>query len=144
MCVCVGDKLDVREGPSGLYVAGLRMEEVSTEQEVALVMAKGRQNRSTFATSMNEHSSRSHLVITLYVKGQDLRTGTSGSHVGQFRIYCKGFTQQRVQLMMSCHCMHIGRQAVQMFLIIGILRGNRRAKAYAWYNACCHLHIHNY
>ncbi len=70
-----GDKLDIKEGPQGLLIPGLRIEPVMRPEDVANVLQKGKQNRSTFATNMNEHSSRSHLVLTLYVKGQDLAQG---------------------------------------------------------------------
>ena len=39
------------------------------------VISRGKQNRSTFATNMNEHSSRSHLVLSLYVIGTNKSTG---------------------------------------------------------------------
>lgn len=54
------------QGPEGMFVPGLRVEEVSGLEGVAAVIHKGKQNRSTFATNMNEHSSRSHLVLSLY------------------------------------------------------------------------------
>lgn len=47
--------------------------------DVAAVLQKGKQNRSTFATNMNEHSSRSHLVLSLYVKAEDLIKGNMQS-----------------------------------------------------------------
>jgi len=60
------EKLDVKQGPDGMYVPGLRVEEVAALSDVAAVIHKGKQNRSTFATNMNEHSSRSHLVLSVY------------------------------------------------------------------------------
>eukprot|EP00775_Hariotina_reticulata_P002428 gene2428-2732_t len=74
-----GDKFDVKEGSSGLFIPGLRVEPVHNLDDVAAVLQKGKQNRSTFATNMNEHSSRSHLVLSLYVKAEDLIKGTSWS-----------------------------------------------------------------
>ena len=44
-------------------------------QDVELVLAKGLHNRSTFATNMNEHSSRSHLIMSLFVQARDAKTG---------------------------------------------------------------------
>jgi kinesin family protein C2/C3 len=70
-----GDKLDVKEGPEGMFVAGLRSEPVGSFDEVVAVLQKGKQSRSTFATNMNEHSSRSHLVLSLYVVAKNLATG---------------------------------------------------------------------
>lgn len=70
-----GDSLSVKEGPSGLYIPNLRIEAVSGPEDVAAVLQKGRQNRSTFATNMNEHSSRSHLVLSIYVTAKHLAKG---------------------------------------------------------------------
>lgn len=70
-----GDKLDVKEGPEGMFVPGLRMEEVINIDELMAALQKGKQNRSTFSTNMNEHSSRSHLVLSMYVRGQRKDTG---------------------------------------------------------------------
>ncbi|WIA08902.1 hypothetical protein OEZ85_008321 [Tetradesmus obliquus] len=74
-----GDKLDIKEGPQGLFIPGLRVEAVGGAEDVVAVLQKGKQHRSTFATNMNEHSSRSHLVLTIYVKGYDTAKGTSWS-----------------------------------------------------------------
>ncbi|KAF6254764.1 P-loop containing nucleoside triphosphate hydrolase protein [Scenedesmus sp. NREL 46B-D3] len=74
-----GDKLDIKEGPQGLFIPGLRVEAVGGAEDVVAVLQKGKQHRSTFATNMNEHSSRSHLVLTIYVKGYDNAKGTSWS-----------------------------------------------------------------
>jgi kinesin family protein C2/C3 len=38
-------------------------------QQKLQVINRGKGNRSTFATNMNEHSSRSHLVLSVYVTG---------------------------------------------------------------------------
>jgi hypothetical protein len=70
-----GDKLDIKEGPQGLFIPGLRVEAVGGADDVVAVLQKGKQHRSTFATNMNEHSSRSHLVLTIYVKGYDSAKG---------------------------------------------------------------------
>eukprot|EP00199_Chlamydomonas_sp_CCMP681_P000065 CAMPEP_0119105464 /NCGR_PEP_ID=MMETSP1180-20130426/3409_1 /TAXON_ID=3052 ORGANISM="Chlamydomonas cf sp, Strain CCMP681" /NCGR_SAMPLE_ID=MMETSP1180 /ASSEMBLY_ACC=CAM_ASM_000741 /LENGTH=1060 /DNA_ID=CAMNT_0007090509 /DNA_START=65 /DNA_END=3247 /DNA_ORIENTATION=+ len=63
-----GDKLDVKQGPEGMHVPGLKLEEVRSIDDVANFMKRGKQSRSTFATNMNEHSSRSHLVLSVYVQ----------------------------------------------------------------------------
>lgn len=70
-----GEKLDIKEGPTGLFIPGLRIESVCGPEDVATVLQKGKQNRSTFATNMNEHSSRSHLVLTIYVTAKHLAKG---------------------------------------------------------------------
>mmetsp|Transcript_536 Transcript_536/g.1389 ORF Transcript_536/g.1389 Transcript_536/m.1389 type:complete len:891 (-) Transcript_536:598-3270(-) len=71
-----GDKLDVKQGPEGMYVPGQSMEAVGEVKEVAEVMRRAKQNRSTFATNMNEHSSRSHLVLSLFVTAVSKSGGT--------------------------------------------------------------------
>lgn len=69
------DKLDVKQGPEGMYVPGLRIEDVENLDAVADVISRGKQNRSTFATNMNEHSSRSHLVLSVYIVARNKLTG---------------------------------------------------------------------
>lgn len=75
-----GDKLDIKEGPSGLYIPNLRIEAVNSPEDAAAVLQKGKQNRSTFATNMNEHSSRSHLVLSVYVTARHLTKGNCHCH----------------------------------------------------------------
>ncbi|GIL77178.1 hypothetical protein Vretimale_3159 [Volvox reticuliferus] len=71
-----GDKLDVKQGPDGMYVPGLKLEEVHNMGEVTSMIGRGKSNRSTFATNMNEHSSRSHLVLSVYVSCVSKLNGT--------------------------------------------------------------------
>jgi hypothetical protein len=81
-----GDKLDVKAGPDGMYVPGLRVEAVRSYEEVATVLSKGKQARSTMATNMNEHSSRSHLVLSLYATVSNTLTGGAGCMRGMMFI----------------------------------------------------------
>lgn len=60
-----------------MYVPGLIIEEVGSMDAVLNLINRGKQNRSTFATNMNEHSSRSHLVLSLYVAATNKQTGES-------------------------------------------------------------------
>lgn len=60
---------------------GLRVEDVASLEDVAQVINRGKQNRSTFATNMNEHSSRSHLVLSLHVVGS-AKIGGGGKRGG--------------------------------------------------------------
>jgi len=48
-----------------MFVPGQRLEGVNSMADVASLMQRATKNRSTFATNMNDHSSRSHLVLTL-------------------------------------------------------------------------------
>ena len=62
-------KLDIRQGPSGLYVPGLTWVDVSSMDDVDRFIRHGSQNRTTSAHNINERSSRSHLVVTVEVAG---------------------------------------------------------------------------
>jgi kinesin family protein C2/C3 len=60
--------LDIRQGgPRGVHVPGLMQERVTSLEQVQEVIKRGQQNRSVGATDMNEHSSRSHLVVQIVV-----------------------------------------------------------------------------
>lgn len=57
-------KLAVREHPKeGVHVPGLTINTVSSAEAVVEIMGTGYRNRTTFATDMNEHSSRSHWYV---------------------------------------------------------------------------------
>lgn len=58
-----------------MYVPGLRVEEVADMAAVTALIGRGKSNRSTFATNMNEHSSRSHLVLSVYVQATSKQSG---------------------------------------------------------------------
>lgn len=60
--------LDIRQAPDGsVSVPGLRQISVSSAQEAIAVFQQGARQRATASTNLNEHSSRSHLVIQLDV-----------------------------------------------------------------------------
>jgi hypothetical protein len=95
-----GDKLDIKEGPQGLFIPNLRIEVVNGPEDVAAVLQKGKQNRSTFATNMNEHSSRSHLVLSLYVTAKHLTKGRLRPACNHERLVKERFSLYRL----LCHC----------------------------------------
>ncbi|RQM28857.1 hypothetical protein B5M09_009840 [Aphanomyces astaci] len=68
--------LSVRQGTNGNFVQGLTMVPVKEAADVFGLISKGNQNRSTHATDMNEHSSRSHSILSIYVKSVNLATNT--------------------------------------------------------------------
>jgi kinesin family protein C2/C3 len=76
------DRLDVKAAPdgNGMHVPGLKMERVASSEDVAALLAAAARNRSSFATNMNEHSSRSHLVLSVYVTAAP-RAGGCGAGV---------------------------------------------------------------
>jgi hypothetical protein len=60
--------LDIRQHPDGgIYVPGLRQVAVSSLNDVMKIFAEGSRNRSTASTNINEHSSRSHLIMSVIV-----------------------------------------------------------------------------
>lgn len=60
--------LRVREHPvTGPYVEGLLWKEVREWADMERLMKHGAANRTTYATDMNEHSSRSHALFTVKI-----------------------------------------------------------------------------
>ncbi|XP_026084884.1 kinesin-like protein KIFC3 isoform X2 [Carassius auratus] len=73
-----GEKLDIKINPDGtgqLHVPGLKVMEVKSFQHIKKILAIARKNRITFGTQMNQHSSRSHALLTVTVLGTDLASG---------------------------------------------------------------------
>ncbi|KAA8541222.1 hypothetical protein F0562_025171 [Nyssa sinensis] len=63
--------------PSGLAVPDASMQPVKSTSDVLELMEIGLRNRARGATALNERSSRSHSVVTIHVRGMDLKTGAS-------------------------------------------------------------------
>jgi len=73
--------LEIRRNKEGrIEVPALRREEVTSIEDVISLLKRGNKNRATAATSLNEHSSRSHMVlwvdITSGMEGQPGNKGT--------------------------------------------------------------------
>ncbi len=49
---------------------------VSTKDEVIAALKTGSKNRSSRGTDMNERSSRSHLILSVYIRGANKISGT--------------------------------------------------------------------
>ncbi|URD96997.1 KISc [Musa troglodytarum] len=63
-----------------VYEVGVQMVEIYNEQVrdlLAKLMRIGHSNRSVGATALNERSSRSHSIVTVHVRGMDLKTGAT-------------------------------------------------------------------
>ncbi|XP_043922240.1 kinesin-like protein KIFC3, partial [Protopterus annectens] len=76
------EKLDIKINPDGsgqLHVPGLTSVEVHSFKDIRKVLALGKKNRVTHCTNMNEHSSRSHALLTVTVTGTDITTGNKTS-----------------------------------------------------------------
>lgn len=72
-------KLDIkmREDGLGVHVPGLTERRVATAEEVLHLLQVGSKNRSVGVTMMNEHSSRSHLVMMISCVNHNVSKQTS-------------------------------------------------------------------
>eukprot|EP00606_Chrysophyceae_sp_TOSAG23-5_P001523 GSChrysophyteH2.ASY1.ANO1.404.1 assembled CDS len=61
--------LDLRQTKTGMTVIGLTSTPVSTPAEVNVILDTARKNRAVGSHDMNEHSSRSHCILTLHTYG---------------------------------------------------------------------------
>jgi kinesin family protein C2/C3 len=71
--------LQVRQGPTGNFVPGLTVVPVQSLDEVFELIKRGNKNRSTHATDMNEHSSRSHSILSIQLRSTNIVAGTVAS-----------------------------------------------------------------
>ncbi|KAF7485271.1 kinesin protein KIFC3-like [Marmota monax] len=72
------EKLEIRLCPDGsgqLYVPGLTEFQVQSVGDINKVFEFGHTNRTTEFTNLNEHSSRSHALLIVTVRGVDCSTG---------------------------------------------------------------------
>uniref|UniRef100_H9GCV1 Kinesin-like protein n=1 Tax=Anolis carolinensis TaxID=28377 RepID=H9GCV1_ANOCA len=72
------EKLDIKLCPDGsgqLYVPGLTEFPVHCVEDINKVFEFGHLNRATESTHLNEHSSRSHALLIITVRGVDYSTG---------------------------------------------------------------------
>ena len=69
------DKLEVKLGPHGNHVPGLISLPVDNIDAVLNLISSADRNRSSGTTNMNEHSSRSHMILTATVVSEYLATG---------------------------------------------------------------------
>jgi len=67
--------LKIHKGPNGMYIDNLAEWEVTSPEDVHKAMDVGAKNRSVGVTNMNEHSSRSHSLLSVRVVGQNLTAG---------------------------------------------------------------------
>ena len=65
-------KLEIKESPTqGIYVKDLSNKVVKSPEDIYKVIEQGSKNRSTGATAMNEHSSRSHSIFQITIEMED-------------------------------------------------------------------------
>ena len=71
------EKLEVKMGEHGNHVPGLTSRPVDNINSVMNLIATADRNRSSATTNMNEHSSRSHMILTATVISTFKPTGMS-------------------------------------------------------------------
>eukprot|EP01138_Halocafeteria_seosinensis_P010097 gb/GECG01010311.1/.p1 GENE.gb/GECG01010311.1/~~gb/GECG01010311.1/.p1 ORF type:complete len:1253 (+),score=239.78 gb/GECG01010311.1/:1-3759(+) len=70
------NSLTLRQHPKrGAYVEGLSSQKVEKLDDIEQVMETARKHRSVTTTSMNDVSSRSHMIMQVHVKGHNAVTG---------------------------------------------------------------------
>ncbi|XP_051886393.1 uncharacterized protein LOC127578424 [Pristis pectinata] len=70
-------QLEIRTQGRTDVIPGLTEIEVKTENDIKNVMQLGSKNRTVATTKMNSESSRSHLILTLWVTGVDSYSGAT-------------------------------------------------------------------
>jgi kinesin family protein C2/C3 len=70
-------KYEIRKGARGMEIADLTFVEVHSQRDIIDILATGLVNRSVGATNMNERSSRSHSLLTIWVDGKNTITGVN-------------------------------------------------------------------
>ena len=79
-------KLDLREGKDkGVYVADLTILTVKSVNEIEGLMELGNKARHVGATAMNDTSSRSHSLFTIYIEQAETVSSNLLSHILFYR-----------------------------------------------------------
>lgn len=65
----------MRQGDYGNHVPGLTCVPVNSLSDVQTLLQTSDKNRSMTATNLNEHSSRSHMMLTVHVTSEHRHTG---------------------------------------------------------------------
>jgi kinesin family protein C2/C3 len=70
-----GPGLKIKKGPDGNYVENITTVEVSSRAQLEHHWAFGMKNRSTASTKMNDQSSRSHCMLSVYLTCKNKLSG---------------------------------------------------------------------
>lgn len=71
----VNCRLEIRQAGEGMHIPGLVEAHVNNMTEVWEVLQTGSNARAVSSTNANEHSSRSHCIHCVMVKGENLLNG---------------------------------------------------------------------
>lgn len=71
-----GKKFEIKQGPHGMFVTDLSIVPVDSLAQVTKLMKSADQHRAKATTNMNEHSSRSHSVLSVYLTSQNRNTNS--------------------------------------------------------------------
>ena len=84
----IGDKkrLEVHESPSGVYVKDLSKYIISDPIELSKKLLIGLNNRVCQKTDMNDTSSRSHSIFTVYVETAQNIDGKTSIRAGKLNL----------------------------------------------------------
>jgi len=100
----IGQDLQIRVNKNDVYVEGLVQCEVNSSDDVEELMVMAGRNRTVANNNVNEHSSRSHLVLSCTVTGSNSITGTKTTGklnlidlAGSERLKNTGATGQRLK-----------------------------------------------
>jgi kinesin family protein 3/17 len=80
-------KLELRENKDkGIYVKGLSMMPVKSIKDIENAMEFGNKHRVTKGTNMNEKSSRSHAIFTIYIESTETKEGRTIIKAGKLNL----------------------------------------------------------
>lgn len=80
-------KLELKENAdSGVYIKGVSKQPVSTVHDINRLMDAGASHRITEKTAMNNHSSRSHSIFTVYVEMSEEVEGRQAIRAGKLNL----------------------------------------------------------
>uniref|UniRef100_A0A0R3RI76 Kinesin-like protein n=1 Tax=Elaeophora elaphi TaxID=1147741 RepID=A0A0R3RI76_9BILA len=119
------NNLPIRIGNDGMLdIPGLQILNVNTLQEIQKVLEKGRMNRASAATDLNDRSSRSHAIVCVRVRALNLTTNDISESrlnlvdlAGSERVSQSGATGQQLK---EAQC--INRSLAELSNVVSALR----------------------
>lgn len=74
----------------GLIIKGLREEVVTCPKQIFEILAQGEKRRKIGATNMNQHSSRSHVMVRLWIESRSVEAGQGRRSNNNSTTFAKG------------------------------------------------------